>query len=135
MKNGTISEHGKYADLMDQKGIFYDYVQQATHETNNPVISNPVKEISDVSDGRFIEEQKDITGHIPMDMSEGKVAYLSFFIVISTFGKIDSNHGSSVIIVRLNERTISNFPLLSTRIEIFVQNIFDFEFLHFMNSL
>ena len=85
MKNGTISEHGKYADLIDQKGLFYDYVQQATHEIKNSVISNSVKEISDVSDGRFIEEQKDITGHIPMDMSEGKVAYLRLFIMISTF--------------------------------------------------
>ena len=86
MKNGTISEHGKYARLMDQKGLFYDYVQQATHEMNNSVITNPAKEISDVSDGKFIEEQKDITGHIPMDMSEGKVANLRLSIMISTFG-------------------------------------------------
>ena len=86
MKNGTISENGKYADLMDQKGLFYDYVQQATHEINKPVMGNSVKEISDVSDGRFIEEQKDITGHIPMDMSEGKVAYLWLSTLISSFG-------------------------------------------------
>ena len=33
------------------------------------------------------------------------------------FAKIESNHGSSVMIVRLNEGTILNFPLLSTRME------------------
>ena len=80
MKDGAISEHGKYTDLMDKKGMLYDFVQQATHEIN---FTN--KENSDVSDGRFLEEQKDITGHIPMDMSEGKVTYvrLAFMVTIS----------------------------------------------------
>ena len=73
MKEGVISEHGTYTDLMEKKGMLYEFVQQATCEINNSVVTN--KENSDVSDGRFIEEQKDITGHIPMDMSEGKVTY------------------------------------------------------------
>ena len=67
IKDGTICESGNYSDLMDKKGLLYDFVQQGNQEIQHKDSK------SDVSDGRLNEEHQSITRQIPMDMSEGRL--------------------------------------------------------------